>query len=142
MDQSPHIIFRDFYPSLDERAMTERKANKLVSYYHRVVGCQVMVEAPHRHHQRGNLFRVRITLDVPGEQLVVGGDPHNQITHRILTTSLSDAFHAAQRVLHDYVERKRHSYRKHSVEPAAIELPLTGALGDAPGGPWTAEDAA
>lgn len=50
-------------------ARVQEEAAKLDRYFDRITSCRVIVEAPHRHHRRGEPFHVRIELGVPGKEL-------------------------------------------------------------------------
>jgi ribosome-associated translation inhibitor RaiA len=50
--------------------MLAEQADKLRRLYGNIIHCRVRVEAPHRHHRRGNPFRVAVDLTVPGRALV------------------------------------------------------------------------
>ena len=65
------ITFRNLPHSDLIEAMIREEAQKLDSYYDRIVRCQVVVDIPHRHHLEGNPYTVRIDVTVPGE------DPRN-----------------------------------------------------------------
>jgi ribosomal subunit interface protein len=84
------------------------KAAKLDRFFDRITGCRVVVEAPHKSHNKGNTYHVRIELSVPGDELVVNRDPQDQ-EHEDLQIALRDAFAAAQRRLRSYVRRRNAS---------------------------------
>ena len=73
----------------------------------RIVSCRVLIEAPHRHHQQGRLYRVRIEIGVPGEHIVVGRSPDEDSAHADPHVAVRDAFRAAKRQLEDHVGRLR-----------------------------------
>jgi len=51
------ITFRNMPPSQAIEKNIREKAAKLESLYGQIMGCQVTVEAPHRHHHKGKAFR-------------------------------------------------------------------------------------
>lgn len=102
MDSSPVI----------DRAI-HKHAMRLSSIYQRIVGCHVLVEAPHRHHRRGRLFHVTIKIKVPGTALVVGRNPDKCEQHRDFHVALRDAFRAARRELTSYSEKQRVHVKRH-----------------------------
>jgi hypothetical protein len=51
------------------------ESEKLDKFYDRIMRCDVVVEAHHKHHHKGNLYHVRIDLTVPGSELVVNREP-------------------------------------------------------------------
>lgn len=100
-----------------ETAIRER-AGQLEKFCADIIGCQVEVEAPHRHHHRGNLFEVRLRVTVPGTEIVANRNPDEDHAHEDVYVALRDAFRAARRQLEDYVRRRRGDVKSHST-PAA-----------------------
>ena len=49
------ISFRNMDPSPAVEARIRKKAEKLERFHDRIIGCTVVVEAPHRHHHKGKL---------------------------------------------------------------------------------------
>ena len=84
-----------------EQAIRE-KAAKLDAIYDNVMGCRVIVETPHRHQQQGNLYNVRIDLTVPGSEMVIKREEHED-----LYVAIRDAFDAAKRKLKEYSSRQK-----------------------------------
>lgn len=90
------------------------KAAKLNRFDDRMTSCRVVVEAPHRHHHRGVLYNVRIDITVPGAELVVKREPHED-----LYVAIRDAFDAARRQLEDHAHRQRGEVKAHEERPHA-----------------------
>jgi hypothetical protein len=109
----------------------ETRVNRLSAICDDVQSCRVVVDIPHRHHRRGNRFRVRIELAVPGEDVAITRDAniHGAIRasdetawrkqydveamHRDIRLVLTDAFAAARRRLRDYVQLRRREVKRH-----------------------------
>lgn len=116
-----------------ENAIRSRIA-KLETFYDRIMGCRVMIEAPHRHHHKGMLFNVRIRLTLPGGELTVGREPHED-----LYVAIRDACNAARRQLQEFVRRQRGNVKHHEAtssavlheSPAEEEIEFT-AIGETP----------
>ena len=51
-----------------------RALQRLERLYSGIVGCRVVVEAPHHHQRQGRQFVVRLDLTVPGGEIVVNRD--------------------------------------------------------------------
>jgi cold shock CspA family protein/ribosome-associated translation inhibitor RaiA len=90
---------------------------KLEEYYDRITSCHVVVEAPHRHHKHGNLYRVRLVLSVPHRELVVDHDRGDRPEHADLHVAIRDAFHALRRQLEDYAREVRGDVKTHLLPP-------------------------
>jgi cold shock CspA family protein/ribosome-associated translation inhibitor RaiA len=142
MEHPLRITFRNMPPSLAIENNIREKAAKLESYYDRILGCHVVVEAPHRHHHKGKAYVVRIDLTVPGGELVVnrapkrldaaalrdpelaGKDltethkPGKHGAHADLYVAIRDAFNSAARKLQDFARKRRGMVKVH--EPAPL----------------------
>ncbi|MEQ8194756.1 MAG: HPF/RaiA family ribosome-associated protein, partial [Rhodospirillales bacterium] len=81
MQTPPHITFRHMDHSDAVEARIRREAEKLERFFDRIVGCRVTVEAPHKQHNKGNLYHVQIIVDVPGKEIVVKKDPGKNHAH-------------------------------------------------------------
>ena len=130
--QSPlQITFRNLTPSATIEEWVRTEADKLDSFYSRVMGCRVVIEVPHRHHRKGSPYHIRIDLTVPGEEIVVKREPnlshrarqlgetgikkHLEVKtpHKNLRAAINDAFRAAGRRLQDYARRQRGDVKSH-----------------------------
>jgi cold shock CspA family protein/ribosome-associated translation inhibitor RaiA len=130
--QSPlQITFRNITPSATIEEWVRTEADKLDSFYTRVMGCRVAIEVPHRHHRKGSPYHIRIELTVPGEEIVVKREPslshrarqlgetdikkHLEVRtpHKNLRAAINDAFRAAGRRLQDYARRQRGDVKSH-----------------------------
>ncbi len=84
------------------------KAAKLEQYYDRIVRCRVIVEAPARNHPSGRPFQVRVTVTVPGTELVAN---HHADEDFYLATR--HAFDAMCRQLEEYARQRRGNIKIH-----------------------------
>ncbi len=113
------VTFRDMEPSHGIEQAIHEKAAKLDQFYDRIMGCRVVVAAPHRHHHKGRLYNVRIDLTVPGGELVVNRDNSHAAAHHDIHVAIRDAFDAARRQVQDFARRRRGEVKAHSVETPA-----------------------
>jgi cold shock CspA family protein/ribosome-associated translation inhibitor RaiA len=111
------VSFRNIDHSDAIEAYAAEQAAKLETFYPRLIGCRVVIEAPHARHHKGRVYHVRVDLTVPGEEIVVRRDPAEHAAHTDLHVAIRDAFHAAQRHLQDYVRRHQPQAAKSRVEP-------------------------
>lgn len=111
------ISFRDMEPSAAVEDKIRERAAKLDRYYERIMGCRVVVEAPHRRHHQGKLYHVRVDLTVPQGELVVSREPVNHHAHEDVYVAIRDAFDAAQRRLADYARRQRGDIKVREAQP-------------------------
>jgi ribosome-associated translation inhibitor RaiA len=125
--------FRNIDASAAVVARVQEEAEKLDKYFRRITSCRVIVEAPHRHHRRGDSFHIRIELGVLGKELVVTHEPnlkheeqgewHKRLEvegpHQDVYVAIRDGFKAMRRQLRDYVRCLRHEVKTHHRAPHA-----------------------
>jgi ribosome-associated translation inhibitor RaiA/cold shock CspA family protein len=114
MQRPLKITTRDFALSDAFDAEIREKAAALDTFYHRITGCDVTVEAPVDHHRKGGPFEVRIRLTVPGRELVA-----NRQSEEGLAAAIREAFDAIRRQLEDYVREHRGAVKAHEESPQA-----------------------
>ena len=107
------IVFDNVSHSEALESLILHKAHKLEAVHPRLMRCHVSVEQPHRHKQQGNLFNVRLALHLPGDEIVVNRDAHEDVY-----VTLRDAFGAATRQLEDHARRARGEVKQHAGRPA------------------------
>lgn len=111
MTISTEIAFRDMESSPAVRELIRRRVAKLETVFNQVSACRVIVEAPHKHRIRGNLFHVRIDLSTPQSEIVSSRDVGVNVAHEQLNVALRDAFAAARKQLLKHKEKIRLDYR-------------------------------
>lgn len=111
MQRPLQIVLRDMPPSDAVETHIREKVEKLESFYPHIIGCRATVEVAGKHKNQGRLFNVRIDITVPGSELVVNRDLHED-----LYVALRDAFDAAKRQLEDYARRQRGDTKIHEGE--------------------------
>src|SRR5581483_4876691 len=122
---TPHITFRGVRASEGLETEIRRHVDKLSTYCPSILACGVRLELNERHHELGNRYRVRITLVVPGDEIVVSHEASLRATARDLAAmritrlsepdperkrahvALHEAFAIARRQLQDYIRRRR-----------------------------------
>lgn len=107
------ITWRDVAPSEAVEAGIRAKAHKLDQFYNHIVNCRVLVGTSHRHHHKGNLYHIRIEIEVPDSELVVTRDHSDKQAHEDIYVAIRDAFDAARRQLQDYVDIRRGHVKHH-----------------------------
>ena len=104
MQKQPKIIFRNVDQSDAIEAQIRQRIDDLGKRYDRMIGCEVIIEAPQRRKSSGRLFKVHLSVQVPGQNVEVTrqinrGDAANDINFAVNT-----AFSTAGRQL---TQRKR-----------------------------------
>lgn len=121
MQETLRITLRDIPQSGTLEAQIREKAEKLELFYPHIQSCRVVVELPHKHKHQGKAFNVRIDLRVPGGELVVNRDRHEDVY-----VALRDAFDHARRKLEDYGRRQRGDVKRHEPARAATSAETPG----------------
>lgn len=121
MQDEPIVSFHQMPPSPALEARIRRKIAALERRHPRITACRVVVTKEQQRHQQGDLFRVRIQLDVPGRELVVDRTGVQDHAHEDAHVAVRDAFKAAARQLADQVRRRRGDVKRH-------EPPLHGTV--------------
>jgi ribosomal subunit interface protein len=106
------ITIRDFPHSEALDTLIREKVEKLDQFYPHIMACRVSVEMPHKHKHQGKAFNVRVDLTVPGGEIVVNRDAHED-PH----VALRDAFDHAKRRLEEYARAQRGDVKAHT-QPA------------------------
>jgi ribosome-associated translation inhibitor RaiA len=105
MQQRAQIVFREINPSSDlEQRIRERLA-RFDRFNGKLTSCHVVVQAPHRHHQRGQLFDVRIQIRHSGGEVDVKHEGADNPAHADVLVAIRDAFDAAERVLEVHLHK-------------------------------------
>ena len=115
------IRFHQMDPSPAIEARIREKAADLERFADRITSCRVTVEHDHGRHHKGNLFRVRIALGMPGKELTVTHTGPKDHAHEDVYVAIRDAFDAAVRRLEDRVRTRRGEVKTH-------EVPLHGTV--------------
>ncbi len=110
------VTFRTMPHSEAIETAINQKASKLDQYYERVMSCRVVVEESQRKRRQGKLYCVRIDLTVPGKELAVTREEHEDAY-----IAVRDAFDAAFRRLEEHARKRRGDVKTH-------ELPPTGRI--------------
>ena len=107
--QTPiQIVFHKVVHSEALEHLIREKARRLEVIFPRLMRCHVSIDQPHRHKQQGEPFNVRITLHVPGGELAVNRDQHEDVY-----VALNDAFDAVRRQLEEHAQRARREVKHH-----------------------------
>ena len=99
---SVQIVFRGMPHSEALEARVRNKARKLAQLFPFLMGCRVVAEVPYRRHGNSSQFVVRLDVAVPGGEIVVNREDHEDIC-----IALREAFRAARRQLKGGSGRQR-----------------------------------
>ncbi|MFZ5863109.1 MAG: HPF/RaiA family ribosome-associated protein [Nitrospirota bacterium] len=96
------ITVRNMSLSDAAKATIQEKAARLETVDNQIIGCRILVEKPHKHQHHGVLYHVRIDVTIPGAELVIKRESHED-----LYVAIRDAFDAARRRLRDRRRQQR-----------------------------------
>jgi cold shock CspA family protein/ribosome-associated translation inhibitor RaiA len=111
------ITFRGMDPSPTIESRIREKAETLQRFHPRIMGCRVVIEDQHRHHQKGRLFHIRIDLTVVGKEIVISRDAGENHAHEDPYVTIRDAFDEVTRQLEDHARIRRRNTKTHEVPP-------------------------
>jgi len=111
------IVFHNADRSAAVEAAVRERAAKLEEFAENITSCRVTVEAPHKHHQQGNLYTVRVDLRFPGGEAIANRSPSENHAHEDVYVALRDAFKAARRQLQDQQRLRRGDVKPHEAPP-------------------------
>jgi ribosomal subunit interface protein len=92
--------------------LIREKADKLNTFHDGIISCRVMVEIPHRSQRKGVMYTLRIDMTVPGGEVVVKREPHND-----LHVAVVNAFDVAERQLKGHAAKQRGEVKYHEEKP-------------------------
>lgn len=107
------ITFRGMPLSAPLETYIRERAGQLEKHSHAILSCRVVIESPHHHHRKGNLYQVSIDIALPGHEIAITRHPQKHGAHQDAHTTIRDAFDAACRRVEAHVERRR-SHTKHN----------------------------
>jgi sigma 54 modulation/S30EA-like ribosomal protein len=131
MTPTADITYRNMACSQWLDTEIQKRAAKLATFCPDILSCKVLIEIPHRHHEQGNRFHIRIDIKVPGEMIVAGQAPNLHLGHfdgevprerrstkivvrKDASLAVRQAFDAAKRQLRDYVRVRRSDVKSHT----------------------------
>ena len=107
MKLPPQVTFKGMDASAAIETRIQQSARKLDRFNDCIMSCRVVVEAPHRHHHKGNVYHVIVEVMVPGGEIVVNRSGERNHAHEDVHVAIRDAFAAMARKLEDYARRQR-----------------------------------
>lgn len=111
------ITFHNMDPSDAVEARIREKAANLEQFAKDIMACRVIVEAPHKHHHKGNIYAVKIDVTLPGDEIIADRNPGQDHAHEDVYVAIRDAFKAARRQLEDHVRKRRNKIKTHETLP-------------------------
>lgn len=117
MDVPPEIAFRgmDSNDNLKERILAG--IEELETVHDRLVSCRVLVEDTTASRQTGKIYRVRLDIRVPNQNVVVDRQPADPDDARDLLQVMNEAFDIGRRRLGQLKEKQREQGKGQELPP-------------------------
>lgn len=97
------IQFVGFPESEAVAAVIQGHADSLEQTCPQLLFCHVVVERPHRKHNQGGIYHIKIRMTAPGNTLVVDRERGLNHAHEDVYVAIRDAFIAARRRVDEYM---------------------------------------
>ena len=101
------ITFQDIEHSDFIESRIREKVGKLERFFDRIISVRVVVAAPHRSSNQGNVYNVRIDINIPDKEIVINRQPENNHAYEDVYVVIRDAFDAAERQLKEEARIRR-----------------------------------
>lgn len=108
------VIFDGLERSEAIEALCLRAATKLERFHGHMTSCTVNLSRPNRRHVQGNVWEVRVHVQVPTGEIVTRATATETVDRRYLGPALRRAFHAARRRIQDVLARQRGAIKAHA----------------------------
>lgn len=119
------IAFENIGHSDVIEARVREEADKLEQFYERITSARVVIGRPQHRHHKGDTYRVRIHLTLPGApDIVINRDPAGTGAHEDAFVTIRDAFSAARRQLQDVVRKRQGQVKSHEAPPHGVVIAL------------------
>ena len=115
MQRPLEIAFRDLDPSDFIRNLVEERVDRLEKFHPHIIGCRVVVEAPHRSAEGHNPpIGISVEVDVPARPRVVVKDAEKQRASKgDHLAAINRAFEAVERQLEELKDKQRGEVKHH-----------------------------
>lgn len=115
MQRPLEIAFRDLDPSDFIRNLVEERVERLERFHPNIIGCRVVVEAPHRSAAGHNPpIGISVEVDVPARPRIVAKDAEEQRAMKgDHLAAINRAFEAVERQLEDLKDKQRGEVKHH-----------------------------
>jgi len=123
METPVEIAFRNMEPSEFVEKRVRERVDRLEQFYDRITSCHIQIEAPHKHHRKGNPYEIHIEVRVPGTELAVNHKPGNRHTHDDVYVAIRDAFDAMERQIKKWKQKANAEVKVH-------DAPLAGRIAE------------
>jgi cold shock CspA family protein/ribosome-associated translation inhibitor RaiA len=115
------IVFEHIGHSDALEAVVRKEAQRLERFHDRITSARVVIARPQHRHHKGDTYRVRIHIAVPGgKHIDITRDPAVTGRHEDAHVTIRDAFDAVGRQLQDQVGRISGDVKAHESSPHGV----------------------
>lgn len=108
------IVCRGFSCTESIEAKVRTRVAKLEEVLSDITSCRVVIESPHHHQHKGNVYRVSVGLTVPHGEVLARNSGDDNHAHEDVYVAIRDAFDAAERRVKAFAERRRGAVKHHA----------------------------
>ena len=101
------ITFHDIDPSPAVEADIRKHAEKLEEFDPRIHWCNVSIEADGKHQRKGRIYRIMVSLGLPGKTITANRAKPHDPAHADIYVAIRDSFNAVTRQVEDYARVRR-----------------------------------
>jgi cold shock CspA family protein len=105
MQSTVTVTFRNIDPSAAVEADARQRAADLEKFHPRIVGCDIVIEAPEKRKVSGRDILVRLKISLPGPDVMVSRRVGVAKPDENVKLAIHEAFDAARRLLEDQVRQ-------------------------------------
>ena len=91
------ITFHNMPRSIQIEEEVQAHAKRLAKVHPRIQQCEVILDLPHHHRNKGNEFQVKIRLGIPGHTMALTSSATRHCDHTDVHKVVRDAFDSARR---------------------------------------------
>lgn len=113
MQVEPEITFHGIQHSEYNDDYIQERIQRLERLTDDIIACRVVCEKPHRHHQKGNPYHVRVELTLPKHRDLVAKKEAGQQRPVELRTVIKEAFEAVEKQVKEVTARQRNQVKAH-----------------------------
>lgn len=118
MEKPLQIAFKDTESSEFIETLIRERVDRLERFHHRIIGCRVVVDIPHRSHGSAKLpMGIAVEVEVPGRNKIVAkGAENRHDTKADQSVIINKVFDAVQRQLEEAADIQRGAVKQHDSE--------------------------
>jgi ribosomal subunit interface protein len=111
MINSTQVVFRGLDHSDAVEMAIKKRVEKLSRYKDNIQSLRIILEAPHNHQHKGNVYHVGLEVHIPNHDVSVTNDQHDKHQHEDIYVAIRDSFDALERRLKSITEKERKARR-------------------------------